>query len=147
LLFYFEKLSGGAYSGILEELTGGINLPTLRYLQGAISVGFIACIALYIYLMVLRTRKTKDVDLQIWVVIGVGLLLSMAGQYLGILQGINTWSKVGINIMVSAALVLFAGWMIYKKLKGPTPKPPQAKKPTPKQQPTKQNKQGKTKKK
>ncbi len=90
-------------------------MQVLNYVQSVVNFGFFFCLGLYVYYMVVRIGKKRNVDLQMWLVVCAGLLLSMSGQIVGIVQGSYGWAQVRITIIASAILLTLAVWTIYRR--------------------------------
>ncbi len=90
-------------------------MQALSYVQSVVNFGFFFCIGLYVYYMAIRMGKKKNVDLQMWIVVCAGLLLSMSGQVIGLVQGSYGWAQVRISIIASGILLVLAVWTIYHR--------------------------------
>ncbi|HWJ03120.1 MAG TPA: hypothetical protein VNU93_05530 [Verrucomicrobiae bacterium] len=94
-----------------------------KVIQWALVAGFMICLGLYLYFMYQRVRKKADVDMKLWVVVATGLLLSILAQLFGLSQGVYKWQDVKFSTITSAALIVIAILIMYRK-KFPKAKPP-----------------------
>lgn len=74
-------------------------------------------IAVVLYLYFFSQRKKKDVVIQMWLAIIVGMIAGLAGQLIGVHLGNAAWASIQISFYLYTTLIIYSLWKLSGELK------------------------------